>query len=90
MPSSEALNSGSKLNFLVPMDMLNIAAGFPNEKVGMKEIPLLVVLMLPEKWYSLFGVTSVWAKVDTKVFKNMTNRTVFNEKCWDVIFMRLV
>jgi hypothetical protein len=49
LPSSEALNSGSKLNFLPPSDKLNIAAGFPNEKVGINEIPLFVTLILPEK-----------------------------------------
>jgi hypothetical protein len=38
-------NSGSKLNLLPPLILkLKIAAGFPNEKAGINEKPLLVTL----------------------------------------------
>jgi len=47
-PSSENRNWGSKLS-LLPTDRSNITAGFPSEKVGTNEIPLLVTVTAPPK-----------------------------------------
>jgi len=47
-PASENLMSGSKLNLLLPIDMMNITAGLPNEKLGTIDIPLLVTLADPD------------------------------------------
>jgi hypothetical protein len=49
LPSNEKLNSGSKLSLLFPIDILNKAAGLLNEKVGIREMPLLVMAAEPEK-----------------------------------------
>lgn len=46
-PSNENLNCGSKLSLLPPTFKSKMAAGLPNEKVGNKEIPLLVTVTPP-------------------------------------------
>jgi hypothetical protein len=43
-PSNENRNCGSKLSFLVPIDISNITAGLPNVKLGIVEIPLVVTV----------------------------------------------
>ena len=48
LPSNEKLKSGSKESLFLPSERVNSKAGFPNEKVGMRDIPLLVVDILPE------------------------------------------
>gem|GEM_PF-4824513 len=47
-PSNENRNCGSKLS-LLPIDISNITAGLPKEKLGSNEIPLLVTLTALEK-----------------------------------------
>jgi hypothetical protein len=42
-------NCGSKLSRFLPNDKSNIAAGFPNEKEGINEIPLFVTVTAPPK-----------------------------------------
>jgi hypothetical protein len=54
LPSNEKVNSGSKLNLFLPIDISNIAAGLLNEKVGINEIPLLVTPIEPDKKLVLF------------------------------------
>ena len=51
---NEKLKSGSKESLFLPSERVNSKAGFPNEKVGMSEIPLLVVAILPEIWLIKF------------------------------------
>ncbi len=48
-PSRSNLICGLKLNRLPPTDRFEIVAGFPSEKVGMNENPLLVTLKSPFK-----------------------------------------
>jgi hypothetical protein len=47
-PSSAKRNSGSKLIFL-PAVMANSAAGLPSVRLGIVEIPLLVIVTVPPK-----------------------------------------
>jgi len=53
-PYNEKCNSGSKVCFMLPSERLISNVGFPSEKVGMSEIPLLVVIILPEKSLTKF------------------------------------
>jgi hypothetical protein len=49
LPSKENRNWGSKLHLFDLIEKSKIAAGFPKEKVGNKDIPLLVAVIAPEK-----------------------------------------
>lgn len=62
LPSREKVSSGSKLNLPFCQDILNSAAGFSKEKLGIREIPLLVTPIEPDKTLLRFVLSLVCAK----------------------------
>ena len=67
LPSREKVSSGSMLNLPFCQDILKIAAGFSREKLGIREIPLLVIPTEPDKTLLRFVLSLVCAKeVQTK------------------------
>lgn len=55
-PSSEKRNSGSNLSFR-PIVITIIAAGLPNVRLGMEEIPLLVTVIVVLKVFATFRLS---------------------------------
>jgi hypothetical protein len=56
-PFKEKRISGSKLSLCLASEKMKIAAGLPNEKLGIIEIPLLVTPIAPEKYRVLFRLS---------------------------------
>jgi hypothetical protein len=55
------LSWGSKLNLFLVTEKLNSISGFPNEKAGMREIPLLVTVTEPENVNGIVVLSFFWA-----------------------------
>ena len=91
-PFRESRSSGSKLSLFLPIERFSIAAGFPNEKVGTREIPLLVTETEPEKWLIAFvlsisseEVTIVCEKERCEMDKSTIKNRAFLKRCSGII-----
>jgi hypothetical protein len=73
-PSSEKRSSGSKLDFFLAIERLKMAAGLPNENVGIREMPLLVTSTDPDSLV-LFTALSVCERA-TSGSRNSTNMSL--------------
>ena len=57
---------GSKLKRPLPSDKSNKSAGFPSEKEGIREMPLLVLVITPEKMAGVVVLSGFWANMEQK------------------------
>jgi hypothetical protein len=57
--------------------MSNIAAGLPSEKVGMNEIPLLVIVAAPPIWSGTFVMSVFWENAIKERFRKNRKSDAF-------------